>query len=78
VVRDNRATVGVCTSPVAGRVLSLAVGLGASVTTGQVVATVQGPDGEQSLRAPQSGNVTEIYVRVGQNVTAGGVVIVLG
>ncbi len=78
VAQDNRATVGVCTSPVAGRLIEMGVDLGQKVVSGQTLATVLSNHGEHALRAPCGGEVLEIYARVGRAVTAGGVIMVLG
>lgn len=59
------------TSPITGIVLSVPVQRGAQVASGEVVVVVEAMKMENSLGAPRSGTVVEIYAEPGQTVFVG-------
>ena len=59
------------TAPMPGTILSILVGVGDQVVTGDPVCILEAMKMQQSLRADWSGVVKEIYVDVGQQVLDG-------
>jgi acetyl-CoA/propionyl-CoA carboxylase biotin carboxyl carrier protein len=62
---------GALTSPVQGTVTAVLLGAGDSVTSGQVVATVEAMKMESPVRAGFDGTVADVWVAVGESVLAG-------
>ena len=69
---------GTVTAPIPGKVLSLVVKVGDSVTAGQVVAIVEAMKMENNLVSPINGKVKEIRVTKDSDVSTGDVIMVIG
>lgn len=69
---------GAVTAPIPGKVLSLLVKTGDSVTAGQVVAIVEAMKMENNLVSPINGKVKEIRVTKDSDVSTGDVIMVIG
>lgn len=65
------------TSPMPGKILSVAVQQGASVTKGQLLCVLEAMKMENEISAPQDGTVSDIRVSANQSVATGDVLIVL-
>ncbi|MCA1974246.1 MAG: acetyl-CoA carboxylase biotin carboxyl carrier protein subunit, partial [Caenispirillum sp.] len=65
-------------SPLAGTVQTAAVAVGAAVTEGQPLVTLEAMKMLTSVPAPRPGTVTEIRVQPGTAVQEGQVLVVLG
>ena len=61
----------VISAPMQGTVMRLAVGEGAEVTAGQLLAVIEAMKMENPLRAPHQGRVTGLRVSVGDTVAQG-------
>ncbi|MFY9932467.1 MAG: carboxyl transferase domain-containing protein, partial [Streptosporangiaceae bacterium] len=64
-------------SPLAGTVVSVAVGVGDPVTAGQELAVVEAMKMEHEVRAPAAGTVVQVPASVGVTVPGGAVLMVL-
>lgn len=67
----ERAEVETLTSPITGIVLSVPTKTGSIVTDGDVVIVVEAMKMENSLGAPRSGTVVEVFAEPGQTVFVG-------
>jgi biotin carboxyl carrier protein len=54
-----------------GQVLSISAATGAVVEAGETVITLEAMKMEHAVVAPQDGTVTDLFVRVGEQVTRG-------
>jgi propionyl-CoA carboxylase alpha chain len=68
---------GSLVAPMPGTVVSVAAVEGQSVTTGEVLVTIEAMKMEHSLRAPGSGTVSEVRVRPGDQVGNGTILVVV-
>ncbi len=67
----ERAEVETLCSPITGIVLKVPVSKNSTVTAGDVVVVVEAMKMENSLGAPRSGTVVEVYAEAGQTVFVG-------
>ncbi|HEX5166401.1 MAG TPA: biotin/lipoyl-containing protein, partial [Thermomicrobiales bacterium] len=65
------------TSPIQGTVLSVAVAVGDTVETGQLICVVEAMKMENEMVAHQAGTVTELHVEPGKTVQTGGALAVI-
>ena len=70
-VEVERSEIETLTSPITGIVLSVPTSAGANVDEGDVVIVVEAMKMENSLGAPRSGTVVEVYAEPGQTVFVG-------
>ena len=77
VVSGPPAAVKTFTAPMPGTILSILVGVGDQVVTGDTVCILEAMKMQQSLRADWSGVVKAIYVDVGQQVLGGESILAL-
>lgn len=64
-----------CTAPMPGKVISVLVEVGAAVTAGQSLITLEAMKMEHTIAAPTDGVVAELFVEVGDSVDADAVLI---
>jgi acetyl-CoA/propionyl-CoA carboxylase biotin carboxyl carrier protein len=67
----SRSGAEMLTSPITGIVLQMPVKTGASVAEGDIVVVVEAMKMENSLGAPRSGTVVEVFAQPGQTVFVG-------
>ncbi|BAK98290.1 Na(+)-transporting decarboxylase biotin carrier protein [Oscillibacter valericigenes Sjm18-20] len=72
------AGAGTVTAPMAGKVMSVPVKEGDSVTAGQVLLTFEAMKMENEIMAPSAGTVTKVFVTVGAQIEAGAQLIQIG
>ena len=65
-------------APMPGTVIAVRVEAGATVTTGQPVLVMEAMKMQHTISAPTDGVVTDLTVAVGDQVTAGAVLAVVG
>jgi glutaconyl-CoA decarboxylase len=61
-----------------GKVLKVAVSVGAQVNSGDVLLILEAMKMENEIQAPVSGTVKEVRVKDGDSVNTGDVLVVLG
>lgn len=64
-------------TPVAGRVLSITVAVGARVAEGDTIATIESMKMELPVEAERAGTVAQVLVAVGDEVDEGQVLLEL-
>jgi acetyl/propionyl-CoA carboxylase alpha subunit len=74
---DAEDDVGGLTTPMPGKVVSVAVEVGATVTKGQTLIILEAMKMEQSLTAPRDGVVEQVRCAAGDLVEAGAALVVL-
>ena len=72
------AGAGDVTSPLPGKILSILVSKGDSVSEGQTVAIMEAMKMENEIEAPISGTVSEIKVKEGENVLENALIMRIG
>ena len=65
-------------APIPGRIITIKVNVGDSVTAGQNVATMEAMKMENNIVCPSDGTVKEILVQQGSEVATGDVIMVIG
>jgi 3-methylcrotonyl-CoA carboxylase alpha subunit len=76
--RGARGGSGQLTAPMPGRVVKVAVGAGERVSLHQPLLVLEAMKMEHVVEAPHSGIVTEVFVRVGEQLAAGTRLLTLG
>lgn len=66
------------TAPMPGKVLKVAVSVGAAVNAGDLLVVLEAMKMENEIQAPSAGTVKEIKVSDGSPVNTGDVLVVLG
>jgi len=66
------------TSPMPGKILSVAVKPGETVKRGQVLLILEAMKMQNEIMAPSDGKVADVRVAAGQSVNTGDVMVVLG
>lgn len=66
------------TAPMPGKILSVAVSVGDTVKEKDTLCTLEAMKMEMSIAAPTAGTVREIRAQVGENVSYGDVLFVIG
>jgi biotin carboxyl carrier protein len=69
---------GNVTSPLAGLVQAIALDIGAAVTAGDLVITLEAMKMYTPINAPTSGTIQAIHVKVGDAVEEGQVLYTIG
>ena len=69
---------GGVTAQIAGRITTIKVAVGATVSRGDVLLTLEAMKMENEIKAPSDGTVTEIRVAEGARVNEGETLIVIG
>jgi acetyl-CoA carboxylase biotin carboxylase subunit len=76
--RGARGGTGVLTAPMPGRVVKVAVQPGEHVSHAQPLLVLEAMKMEHVVDAPHAGVVTELFVRVGEQVTGGARLLTIG
>ncbi len=66
------------TAPMPGKVLRVAVNVGAAVNAGDLLLVLEAMKMENEIQAPSAGTVKEIKVSDGSPVNTGDVLVVIG
>lgn len=69
---------GGITAQIAGRITTIKVAIGAKVSRGDVLLTLEAMKMENEVKSPTDGTVTEIHVAEGGRVNEGDTLIVIG
>jgi len=69
---------GGVTAQIAGRITTIKVAVGANVSRGEVLLTLEAMKMENEIKSPTDGTVTEIRVAEGARVNEGDTLIVIG
>ncbi len=69
---------GTVTAPMAGKVLSLPIKAGDTITAGQVLLTFEAMKMENEIMAPCAGTVSQVFVKLGEQFDAGAQLVQLG
>jgi biotin carboxyl carrier protein len=78
VAPKSQAGSGDATSPLAGIVQAIDRAVGATVTQGDLVITLEAMKMYTAINAPTSGTITAIHVKVGDSVEEGQVLYTIG
>lgn len=74
---EAAAAGGTVVAPMPGTILSVAVGIGESVTKGQTLLVLEAMKMENQIMAPADGVVKELNATQGESVNAGDILVVL-
>ncbi|WP_369281887.1 biotin/lipoyl-containing protein [Oscillibacter sp. GMB15532] len=66
------------TAPMAGKVMSVPVKVGDTVTAGQILLTFEAMKMENEIMAPSAGTVAQVFITVGQQFDTGAPLVQLG
>lgn len=72
------AVAGAITAPIPGKILSIRVGVGDKVSSGQTVATMEAMKMENNIVANADGVVKEILVQKGSDLALGDAIMIIG
>lgn len=75
---DSEAHGGGLTAPMPGKIISLLVQAGDTVTKGQALLVMEAMKMEHTITAPDNGKVEEVFYKVGDQVTEGVELITVG
>ena len=73
--QDASVASGDCVASTPGKIIQIAVSLGQEVTIGDALLTLEAMKMEQTICAPLQGTVSQIHVEIGDNVSAGALLV---